>query len=446
MVTAVTKMMPAERPWAGSFLHASVLDFVQAAGTRAFMQVSSFIVMIALARALGPEPFGIYAFGVLVGTSVGELVLGMGVDIAAMRVSAPYWERVPQRAWAVFQLVGAGKLVVGLGLMVVGLVGAEYAGDSILGRPELVIALRTAFVAALAVALTELGLAILQARQRLGSFAAVGVTVALLRALPLLGLVALGGLTVGVALTVYVCSLYLGSVVALAPSQRRLREAHGEYRTVAGDLWRYAGWLVPTVVFGTVANTVDTLALSYYRGASAVGVYAAARAIVTGVSVLTMASLAVLLPRFGRMSAGRARRRALGRAAILVGGLAVVVAGGVMVAAAPLVSTFYGRAYEEAVPVLRILGLAYALELATTTLVVLLLVEGRPDLLAKAAGIGLVAALAGYAGLVPSLGALGAALVLLGGRVVGTVFCLVWAAVALSATGPDLDRAATPPA
>jgi O-antigen/teichoic acid export membrane protein len=142
--------------------------------------------------------------------------------------------------------------------------------------------------------------------------------------------------------------------------------------------------------------------------------------------MLTMASMAVLLPKFGRMTDRRARQQAIARATGPIVGLAAALAAVLIVVSSPLVRAFYGVSYLETGPVLKVLACAYSLELATTTLVVFLLVENRPDVLAKAAAIGLLVALAGYVWLVPALSALGAALVLLGGRLLGTVLCLLW--------------------
>jgi O-antigen/teichoic acid export membrane protein len=396
------------------------------------MQVMTFLVMISLARELEPATFGIYAFAVFVGASLSELSLGTGVDLAAIRLSAPYWQSSPERAWLVFQLVGVVKIALGVSILLLGVVGADFVGNVLLNRPEFVAALRTAAVAVLALTLTEFALSILQARERFGLFALFGVGVALVRTAPLFALIAVYHLSISAALVTYLFSLYLGCVLALAPSRRHLMSARGSYRGIAEELLGYAGWVSLTVFLATLANSMDTLALTYFNGPREVGIYAAARTFATGIAVFTMASMAVLLPKFGRMTERRARRRALARAAVPLTGLALALAVGICVMALPLVRAFYGVSYLEAGRVLQVLVCAYSLDLATTTLAVFLLVENRPDVLTKATAVGLLAALIGYVWLVPLLGALGAALVFFGYRLVSTVICLVWLVFTLS--------------
>lgn len=418
-----------------SLLRLSATPLLQVASTRAFMHFMTFLVTVSLARELGPTGFGIYALAILVGTSLSELLLGTGVDMAAVRLSAPHWHEHPERAWSVFRLVGLIKTILGAGLFLVGFFSAEFLSEVLLHRPESAIALRTAAVAVLALALTEFALSILQARQDFRLFAILGSGVALIRAVPLLILIVLHQTSVSTVLTVYACSLYLGCTLALAPSWRALTSHIGSRHEITKEFLGYTGWISLTVVFGTMANVVDTLALTYFKGAQAVGIYAAARTFATGVTVLTMASTAVLLPRFGRMTDRQARRHAIGNAAYLIGGFAVLVALGIIFTASHLVKTFYGAPYLDAIPVLQILACAYSLELATTTLAVFLLVENRPDVLAKATALGLLVSLTGYAWLIPPFGALGAAIVLLSGRLVSTLICLAWAILSLSPKG-----------
>ena len=407
-------------------LDSSLVRLAQMVGARAFMHIMNFIVMIVLARKLGPTAFGVYAFAVLIGASLGELVLGAGMDMAAVRLSAPYWRDDPEQAWAVFQVVGLVKVVLGLSIIAIGFVSMDWISGFLLHYAEAPLAVHTACLAALPLSLTEFALAIFQARQHFGSLAVLSFGVAIVRATPILALTASPGLTVSTALPVYVWSLYLGCALVLAPSIRCLVSTWGTYRRLFKDVLDYVGWLTLATMIAALTNSLDTLALSYFNGAAAVGLYAAARTFTIGIAVPTMATFAVLLPRFGGMRDHVERRQGLVRASRPLIGAAGIIVCAEFVLAPLLVQGFYGDGYLEAVPVLRVLAFVYSLDLAAITLIVFFLGEGRPDILAKANAIGLFAVLGGYIWLVPPFGALGAALALLSGRMVALAACLIW--------------------
>src|SRR5262245_22294994 len=121
-VAVVTEYFPGLR----AVIHASTVPLLQVAGTRVFMHLATFMVMSTLARELGQAAFGVFAFAVLIGTNLSELLLGMGIDMAAVRLSAPHWQQNTEQAWLIFQLVGVGKLVLGLGVMLLGFVSADF--------------------------------------------------------------------------------------------------------------------------------------------------------------------------------------------------------------------------------------------------------------------------------------------------------------------------------
>jgi O-antigen/teichoic acid export membrane protein len=142
-----------------------MLRVVQLFGSRLVVQAAGFLTMVVAARGLEPAAFGRYAFTVILAALLAQIP-GSGLDLAAVRVSARYWERAPEQARGVLLTAGALKLCVSL-LLVALLVGlADPLARIGVLRPDVVTPIRYAALSAFALALTDLALSTLQAQER----------------------------------------------------------------------------------------------------------------------------------------------------------------------------------------------------------------------------------------------------------------------------------------
>src|SRR5262245_60569352 len=100
----------------------AILDLVwttgQAFGARLSTQVAGFLTAVLVARALGPESFGVYSL-MLIGATLLSQLPGPGADMSAVRVSARYRAQHPERAREVLMVGGLAKAAFSLALALI---------------------------------------------------------------------------------------------------------------------------------------------------------------------------------------------------------------------------------------------------------------------------------------------------------------------------------------
>jgi PST family polysaccharide transporter len=386
----------------------------QVFGARLFAQIAGFLTAVLVARALGPESFGVYSLALISATLLAQLP-GPGADMTAVRVSARYRAHDPGRAREALLVAGLAKAAVSLALT---LAGAALAGPLAalwLDHPLGATALRYAALSAFAIGMTEYMLSTLQAGERFGRMLFVSLATAALKLGPVAALWAAGALNLPIALALFLAAAYAGLLLSALASRQMwagpLRHAAAILRELVG----FSRWLVGAMLIGALTSNLDVLALTYLAGATAAGLYSAGRVLTLPLAFAGGALGAVLLPRLSALTdleqIGRATRRVTYAAA---GGTALAAI--VMVGAAPaLMRMVYGERYDGAASIFQILTLAYAVQLLTWPALTMLLALNRPDIIAGLSLGALCITAAGYALAVPAMGADGAAWVFCAG-------------------------------
>src|SRR5215210_5574082 len=82
---------------------------------RLFGQTAGFLTAVLVARALGPEGFGIYSLALISATLLAQIP-GPGADMSAVRVSARYRAHDPERAREVLLVAALAKAIVSIAL------------------------------------------------------------------------------------------------------------------------------------------------------------------------------------------------------------------------------------------------------------------------------------------------------------------------------------------
>ncbi|HEX2038046.1 MAG TPA: oligosaccharide flippase family protein [Chloroflexota bacterium] len=392
-------------------------------GAKMVGQGAGLLASVLVARALGPEAFGLYAFAILTAALLSEIP-GAGLDLSAVRTAAGHWTTDAARARRIMLAAGGIKLSCGLALAGIGILAAGLVATYLLGRPELAHPIRVAAVGAVLLATTELVLAVYQARERYGEMLAVSSVVVAVRLAPLAVLVSLGQLDLERALLVFLAAAAAGCAVSLVAVGRLWREGRGLAPAPAGpaggdavgDLLRFARWFVLATLLGVVTNSLDVLAVTHFSGAAATGIYASGRTLALPLSVAGGALGIVLLPRLARLRTveeivGVARQIGLGLGALAASLVALVIV------LAPLVlPLIFGGRYRPAVPIFQTLALAYGIQLVSWPAVSVLMTLDRPDVIAKLNLVGALWTGVLYAFVVPQYGPLGAAWVYCSGH------------------------------
>jgi O-antigen/teichoic acid export membrane protein len=211
---------PLTQPFEGVRMRGVIWSTAQVFGARLAAQAAGFATAVLIARALGPQGFGVYSFMLIAATLMAQ-VPGAGLDMSAVRVSARHRERDPERARQVLLVAGIGKTLLGLALALLGVLVAGWLAGGELGPPESAAALRFAAAASLALALTEFTIAALQAYERFGAMLAVSALTAALRFAPVALLWAAGALRLQAAMAAFLAAAYVGHYVRAARSSAR---------------------------------------------------------------------------------------------------------------------------------------------------------------------------------------------------------------------------------
>jgi O-antigen/teichoic acid export membrane protein len=395
----------------------------QAFGSRLSTQVAGFLTAVLVARALGPEGFGVYSLMLISATLLAQLP-GPGADMSAVRVSARYRTQCPERAREVLLVAALTKAMasLGLALLIVLLAGPLAA---LFQNPASATALRCAALSAFALGMTEYMLATLQAEQRFGRMLGVSLATAALELGPIVALRAAGALSLPIALALFVAAAYAGLLLSALASWRMWAAPLRNIAATIRELLDFSRWLVGAMLLGALTSNLDVLALTYLAGAASAGLYNAGRTLTLPLAFAGGALGAVLLPRLSGLASsaqiGRVTRAVTLAAA---GGAAIAVLA--LVGAAPLLlRLMYGAQYAGAVPIFQILTLAYGVQLITWPALTMLLVWDRPDIIAVLSLAVLCVTALGYALVVPMLGASGAAWVFCAGCILLLVAYLV---------------------
>ncbi len=206
----------------------------------------------------------------------------------------------------------------------------------------------------------------------------------------------------------------------------RLQPAEAEMATSPpGRFWQDVAPIGAGIVLSALYFRVDVFLLEMWRGVETVAVYAAVFRLVEALRLFPAAVLAVALPAMCRATGARPL-------VPLAGGLtafATVLSVALWLVSGWLVEGLYGPDYVSAVPVFRILLLAFPLMSLNYALTQQLVAWNRHRAFAGLCGAALAVNLGANARWIPSLGAAGAAWATLATEAALTVGCL--AAVAL---------------
>jgi O-antigen/teichoic acid export membrane protein len=389
----------------------------QVFGARLFGQTAGFLTAVLVARALGPEGFGIYSLALISATLLAQLP-GPGVDMSAVRVSARYRAHDLERAREVLLVAALAKAGLSFVLALAGVALAGPLAATFLEHPQGVTALRYAALSAGAIGMTEYMLATLQSGERFGRMLFVSLATAALKLLPVALLWAAGTLTLGNALALFLAAAYAGLLLSILISWRMWAGAIRHGREIFRDLLAFSRWLIVAMLLGALTSNLDVLALTYLAGAGPAGLYNAGRTLTLPLAFAGGALGAVLLPRLSALT-DRARVVSAVRQMTLYSAAATaVVVAGLMMLAPLILRIVYGASYAEAVAIFQVLTLAYAVQVITWPALTMEMVFDRPDVVAWVIGAVLCLTAVGYLVVVPLAGMLGAAWVFLAGAIV----------------------------
>jgi len=426
---------PSERPqpprpgWLGRI----GLSSLWLLAARVFSQGLGLVFTAFLARALGEEGLGQFAFLSAV-LFVGNAATTFGLDTVLLREVAT----ARRDATAVAGGRAAGRAATGSTAGAVLLIqlalSAVFIAVLWLVMPWLpnqtaatLPALRLVSLALVPLAFSTVYSAILRAHERMAHYMAFTLAVAVALALGGLAVWAGGGgLTAAAAVVVLAQSG--GALVAAGLARVALPVAARRWAwppaAVVRQVARLGAGLAALMVLSMLYQRSGVLLLSLLADDRAAGAYSAAARVVEALKMLPAAFFGAMFPIMAQGRGDADAERAFGRAFVALMALVVVLAAATGLAAGPLLALLFGPGYGAAVAPLRIMVWSLPATLLAFRLSFRLVVTGRDR--AAAASMGLTLLLGGglTAAFISRWALPGAAAGLVAGEVVQVVVLL----------------------
>jgi O-antigen/teichoic acid export membrane protein len=294
------------------------------------------ILFIFMARAMGPEPFGLFMYAMSAATILAfPAQMGFGQQVLREVAASP------PRALGVIATITRLKLLLSVGMLVVA-AGIGIAGPT---DGQLVALL---MVAALSDSFTEYLFCVQRAK---GQFA---------REAGFMTIVSLGHLGITLLALQWTLNPALIALVFSGSKLGQLMLAWRLFSPSAGQaverpsaqaLWlqlkagmSYAG----DSALQTLSNQIDTIILRHTLGAHATGIYQSGMRVVAGLQNFSVVAGNVFIPRLASVHQQPARFKQEARKATLVfGGLAALCALAMLIGGMLLVNHGYGEQYQD---------------------------------------------------------------------------------------------------
>ncbi len=382
-----------------------------------------FIASIIIARALGPEAFGIFSVLAAVASFAGAGV-DLGLTNAAVRRVSAAWSDGSGRAGDIWQTFFWLRVLIVLGVAGAGIALAGPISSMFLDVSGRELYLRLALLGVVATVLSGSVTSMLQATSRFGRLSAVLLVNSGLTVLLAVALAQAGHLTITTALLVLGIGTSLASfalaytllpgVWSLRPPEVKLFMYH------ARDLSRYGVWLWIGSLLGILALHLDLLLVNHWVAPATVGMYALAVTLANKAEVINQSLYTVLLPTASALRTHEEVSGYIRRSLIRSGGIGIGLLPAILLAD-PLIRLFYGDAYAAASGIFQLLLVVAILNIVLTPLLMLAFTFDRPRVVALADGTRVVALLVAGVVLIPVLETDGAVLARLAAAVAGGV-------------------------
>lgn len=359
-----------------------------------------YVLLLFTARQLGPEAYGRLAVAWTL-----ALLAAPWVDIGMNVALVWSHSRTPER---LARTLGSSLWIrLGLLLPVGGAALLVGAGFGLL--PDVAWLFVPLFLAAVADGISGLFAAVFQARQRMGSAAAIQLARALARCLAF-AVVLLGSSDLG--LLAWGACLGSVAVAVVAARVSGVRPDFTAGRAAVGDTLRTALPFGAAIAANLLLLQTDVLLLAALAGAADAGAYHAAFRVVVLAEMLPQVLSALLVPRAYRLGT-EPSPEALGRLyrtqALLLGGLATLGALALATHGGTLGSAVLGARFGAGAAILPLLAPLLLLRYLAGPLGDALTSLGHQRTLASAVWAALAVAVAANALLIPALGVPGAA-------------------------------------
>ncbi len=371
--------------------------------------LSGLAATVLVSRAMGPSIYGVFSLALGAATTATTL-MDFGLNEGLLRHAARSGAAGDMNATGRFLKAYAQlKTLLFLVVCAAGLGLSSWLAAYVLKFPYPAL-LRWAIVGALGLNLLTCGRNLLEARQRFLDVSIVTAGSGLLKLIAIATLFWLGRLTPAKTLIVYLYLPAAGLVYALwrLPDIPLRPDGRRSLAPERRELIGFGAWIGFVSICASIAGYLDVTLINRSLDPRAVGLYSAAYRFASVFVAASFPLASVLKARASTFSTVGRLEAYLGKARIM----AVLAGFGVLAVwiAAPLVvHVFLGPAYEESIPLLRILSIGTALSFASSPFIMAFYAFGRSRSLAILGPVNLGVLFAALRLLLPRYGIAGAA-------------------------------------
>jgi len=404
----------------------------------------TFAVHLVLIRALSVREFALFSVTVMA-LEVLVSLADLGLNLGLVRNYSLYAESAPDRARSVVRVILRAKVVWTFFLAMGVWVLSPSVCRHLLRKEELAPYIRLTAAGLFAPVLIYFVLAHLQAARLFLRYVFVSTFGRVLLLASTIFLAATGRLTLASALGVYLFVPFATALVGFLLSPRDYLRLESVEPGVVGEVFHFGKWVTLATLLVLAYMRLDVFMLTALSTEEQISIFVIAVRFALLLQVLTTALGTTLLPYVGRFRTAEECRAYLSSVRRLIAPVALGV-GAVCLAAYPIVVIPSGQKGIAAVPVFRVLILAYGLGVIARPYSVLLYRLDRVDLMCLLNAIQLATCFVGNWFLIPRFGAMGSAAVAFLMRLVILVgmFVFVPHAVGWAAKSGRLETGAEP--
>lgn len=395
----------------------TVLVFIGNASNAAL----GFIVNLLVARTMGPEEFGLYTSAIAAGAVVISLS-DLGINTGVVRFASKYLnEQAENKAFAIFYSALKFRLVLGVLLTIVGVGLSRLIAQELFDEPRLTILLQISFFGLLIPIISGLFGAIFQVYREFKKSVFLGILggtvnltyvglLWLLQRMTLINLIAGSVLLAGALLFV------TGSFLP-----KNIFSVRKTDSILSRNLYHFSKWIMISSISVVLANNLDYYMLLWFRGAEAVGTYAAAWKLGYVFPILAGAMGTVLLPHVSSFETKERMKQYLTKAFRVT--LPIAILTWVLIPIAqPLINLIFGSEYMPAIPVFKILIIAFSITIVINPLGLVVYSLNKPHYFSIMNLVQLAVTIIGNIVLIPIYGIIGPAITVLLTGIVAIIF------------------------
>ena len=383
-----------------------------------------FITLTIATRLLGPTDYGLFSLALAVMLIFTELA-DVGLNISLVRFATPYWTTDPARGDLICKTILKYKGLTASVVCVVGLFISNPLAQRIFSIPELAGLLRAGFVGVLGNVFLDYTAANLQSRKNFTGYALLRFTDGIGKLIAVVSLALLGWLTPFFTLLAFALVPLLSVAIGSRLLPLRFLRGNGDARKCISDLLRFAKWIVASAMLLMLFQRLDVLMLGYLTNTREVGIYAAGFTLASLIYMIARSMTTVLLPTVSEVKQRDALSIYIRESFRYTIPLFLLLLP-FLWSAKFLIFRLYGASYSGSVNVFRVLAFGRLLAILTAPVGIVAYAINRPQVFTVANASQLAANCLGNYFLIPKYGALGAAIVTSGTRIVASIGIVIY--------------------